>query len=107
MFLSAYGQSRGADLRVAVAEPPPQAGGMWLSDKEIAVLRELALGRQTDEIAEVLYLSPHTVRSHVKNGMKKLGARNRAHAVAIALSAGAIEYEPERDAGRRAPAPVG
>ncbi len=66
-----------------------------LSDKEISVLRELARGSSTEEIAELLVVSPHTVRTHVKNGMRKLGARTRAHAVAMALSDGAFELERE------------
>jgi DNA-binding CsgD family transcriptional regulator len=61
-----------------------------LSDKERTVFRELARGTSTEEIAGILMVSPHTVRTHVKNGMRKLGARTRAHAVAIALSEGAI-----------------
>jgi DNA-binding CsgD family transcriptional regulator len=81
-----------------VSEEGPRRGAR-LSDQEVAVLREVALGRRTDEIATRLFLSPHTVRSHVKNGLKKLGARNRTHAVAIALARGLIEYKPEREAG--------
>ena len=62
-----------------------------LSRRERAVLDALAQGQATEEIAQALVLSPHTVRSHVKTAMRKLGARTRAHAVAIALSAGAID----------------
>jgi DNA-binding CsgD family transcriptional regulator len=62
-----------------------------LSDREREVLRLVANGLSDGQIAEALVLSPHTVRSHVKTAMRKLGARTRAHAVAIALSAGAIE----------------
>jgi DNA-binding CsgD family transcriptional regulator len=62
-----------------------------LSQRERAVLGELANGYATEQIAESLVLSPHTVRSHVKTAMRKLGARTRAHAVAIALTTGAIE----------------
>jgi DNA-binding CsgD family transcriptional regulator len=62
-----------------------------LSRKERMVLAELALGNSTDEIGIALNVSPHTVRTHVKNLMRKLGARTRAHAVAIALSESAIE----------------
>ncbi len=62
-----------------------------LSRRELAVLDELARGRATEQIAEALVLSPHTVRSHVKTAMAKLHARTRAHAVAIAISAGAID----------------
>jgi DNA-binding CsgD family transcriptional regulator len=61
-----------------------------LSHRERAVLSELAQGHATNEIAEALFLSPHTVRSHVKAAMRKLDARTRAHAVAIALTARAI-----------------
>ena len=57
------------------------------------MLRELARGYTTDEVAGVLTVSPHTVRTHVKNGMRKLGAKTRAHAVAIALSEGALEFD--------------
>jgi DNA-binding CsgD family transcriptional regulator len=62
-----------------------------LSGKERLVLAELARGNSTDEIGVVLSVSPHTVRTHVKNLMRKLGARTRAHAVAIALSERAID----------------
>ena len=65
-----------------------------LSGKERLVLAELARGNSTEEIGLVLSVSPHTVRTHVKNLMRKLGARTRAHAVAIALSEDAIEVTP-------------
>src|SRR4051794_21905661 len=57
-----------------------------LSRKERLVLAELARGNSTDEIGIALGVSPHTVRTHVKNLMRKLGARTRAHAGAVALS---------------------
>jgi DNA-binding CsgD family transcriptional regulator len=62
-----------------------------LSERERKVLAEVARGCETEEIAGIMMLSPHTVRSHVKTAMRKLEARTRAHAVAIVLSAGAIE----------------
>jgi|1186.fasta_scaffold715397_1 DNA-binding CsgD family transcriptional regulator len=65
-----------------------------LSEKERAVLRELARGYSTEEVGKILSVSPHTVRTHIKNGLRKLGARTRAHAVAIALSEGVIDYDP-------------
>jgi DNA-binding CsgD family transcriptional regulator len=65
-----------------------------LSGRERVVLAELARGNSTEEIGVVLSVSPHTVRTHVKNLMRKLGARTRAHAVAIALSESAIEINP-------------
>ena len=62
-----------------------------LSDREQLVLIELARGLQTEEIAVVLHLSPHTVRTHVKNGMRKLGAKTRAQAVAYACLGGLVK----------------
>lgn len=62
-----------------------------LSHRERIILQELARGQSTEEIAATMYVSPHTVRTHIKNGMRKLDARTRAHAVALALSEGVIE----------------
>ncbi len=46
----------------------------------------LAQGLATDEIAARLLLSPGTVRTHMREGMRRLGARTRPHAVALAIS---------------------
>ena len=54
-------------------------------------LEEIAQGTPTEEVARKLHVSPHTVRTHIKNILRKLDARTRAHAVAIALSEEAIE----------------
>jgi DNA-binding NarL/FixJ family response regulator len=62
-----------------------------LSARELDVLAGLARGLMTEEIAEAMFLSPHTIRSHVKAAMRKMGAKTRAQAVAIALTGGAIE----------------
>jgi DNA-binding NarL/FixJ family response regulator len=62
-----------------------------LSPQELRVLTELARGTSTDAIATLLNLSPHTVRTHIKNIMRKLESSTRAHAVAIALTEGAID----------------
>lgn len=56
-----------------------------LSRREREILGMLSDGYSTDEVAEKLSLSAHTVRTHVKNAMRKLDASTRAHAVAIAL----------------------
>lgn len=56
-----------------------------LSRREREILGLLSDGFSTDEVAEKLSLSAHTVRTHVKNAMRKLDASTRAHAVAIAL----------------------
>lgn len=60
------------------------------SNRERAVFQELARGRTTDEVARELYISPHTVRTYVRSGMRKLGSRTRAHGVAVAIHRGLI-----------------
>ena len=72
---------------------PRRTGSDRLSGKERLVLMELARGNSTEEIGLALGVSPHTVRTHVKNLMRKLGARTRAHAVAIALTEHAIDLK--------------
>jgi len=62
-----------------------------LSGREVNVLEELAMGTSTEDIAAKMHVSPHTVRTHIKNILRKLGARTRAHAVAIAYSEEAID----------------
>lgn len=55
-----------------------------LTDREWEVLDLLCQGRSTEEVAEALVLSTETVRSHVKNVLRKLGVRSRREAVAMA-----------------------
>ncbi|HZH24808.1 MAG TPA: response regulator transcription factor [Solirubrobacteraceae bacterium] len=55
-----------------------------LTPREWEVLDLLAQARSTDQIAEQLVLASETVRSHVKNILRKLDARSRAEAVAVA-----------------------
>jgi DNA-binding CsgD family transcriptional regulator len=56
-----------------------------LTAREREVLAHVALGLRTPEIADRLSISAETARTHAKNAMEKLGARSRAHAVALAL----------------------
>lgn len=56
-----------------------------LSPREREVVDLLAEGLNAEEIAERLVLSPQTVQTHVRNLMRKLGARTRVHALALAL----------------------
>ncbi len=61
-----------------------------LSARQLEVLTLVARGLSTDGIAAELFVSPTTVRAHVRNILDALGARNRAHAVAIACSTGLL-----------------
>ncbi len=62
-----------------------------LTLRELDVLERIAEGHATEEIAALLHVIPHTIRSRVKTLLRKLEARNREHAVAIALVEGAID----------------
>lgn len=59
-----------------------------LSKREMEVLAEIINELTTKEIAEKLFISQHTVESHRKNMLSKLGARNTAGLVKYALEKG-------------------
>jgi DNA-binding NarL/FixJ family response regulator len=59
----------------------PDAIAKQLSAREVEVLLLLDEHLGTDEIAQRLFISEHTVRSHVKNLMKKLGVSSRREAL--------------------------
>src|SRR5436305_3030382 len=61
-----------------------------LSGREREVLEEIAAGSTNREIAQRLYLSPHTVKEHTSALYRKLGARNRAEAVQRAQRIGLL-----------------
>lgn len=59
-----------------------------LTDREREVLCLLASGASTKAIAEQLFISPATVRNHIKSILTKLGVRSRLEAVTLALRSG-------------------
>jgi two-component system response regulator DesR len=61
-----------------------------LSAREREVLDLIAAGSTNREIAEQLYLSPHTIKEHTSALYRKLGARNRAEAVQLAQRIGLL-----------------
>ena len=54
-----------------------------LSPRELEVIRLIAQGCTDAQTADHLHLSRFTVKTMVQNILRKLGARNRAHAIAI------------------------
>ena len=66
----------------------PEAG--TLSNRELEVVRLVALGSTGPEIAGELQITHNTVRTHVRNAMTRLGARSRAHLVAKAVGDGLV-----------------
>jgi DNA-binding NarL/FixJ family response regulator len=61
-----------------------------LTDREREVMALVATGLSNDEIAERLFMSPATAKTHVSRAMVKLGARDRAQLVVFAYEAGVV-----------------
>lgn len=61
-----------------------------LTDRERQVLDGMSRGRENRQIAEALFVSEETVKSHGRSLFAKLGAHNRAHAVRIAFERGLL-----------------
>lgn len=72
----------GDDANAALLEP--------LTRKEIRVLKLLAEGHSNSAMAEKLFVSDSTIRTHLRNINSKLNASNRTEAVAIARKAGVV-----------------
>jgi DNA-binding NarL/FixJ family response regulator len=63
--------------RRAVAKPRPQTGLDSLTESELKVAHLVAAGETNRAVAQRLYLSPHTVNTHLRNTFTKLGIRSR------------------------------
>jgi DNA-binding NarL/FixJ family response regulator len=61
-----------------------------LTERELQVLRGMADGKSNAEIGRELFVSEDTVKTHARRLFRKLGARDRAHAVAAAFRAGLV-----------------
>jgi DNA-binding CsgD family transcriptional regulator len=80
------GRARRALRRHAVRrDVRGRRAGDELTDREREVLRQVARGEPTRRIAGQLGISRETVETHIRSGMRKLGARTRTEAAVIAL----------------------
>ena len=68
----------------------PRRGQGLLTERERAVLREVAAGHSNKQIARALQITERTVKYHVTSLLTKLGADNRAQAVALAVQRGLL-----------------
>ena len=79
-------------LRRSSSPEPAESGDpglrSLLSQREWDVLMELGQGKSNAEIAEALFLSQETIKSHIKALLQKLRAKDRTHAVVIAFQQG-------------------
>jgi LuxR family transcriptional regulator, maltose regulon positive regulatory protein len=96
-----------ADIQSLLAGPmtAPPAGPRPplepLRDSEVRVLRYLPTNLSGPEIARELYISPNTVRTHLRNLYAKLGTHRRADTVARARALGLLAPSPHRGQATR------
>jgi len=67
-----------------------------LSERELDVLRELTRNLTNEEIAEVLQISPHTVKRHIENLLAKTGYKSRVDLAVNAKMIGLVVHEEDR-----------
>lgn len=73
----------------AASQPPPP--GYDLTEREREVLVLIVAGLNNSEIAEKLFVSPFTIKSHVSNILTKFGVASRTEAAALAVRLGFVD----------------
>ncbi|WDZ85266.1 helix-turn-helix transcriptional regulator [Micromonospora cathayae] len=87
----AGGQPEPVPAAPATERRPATGGrGSGLTERELQVLLGMAEGKSNAEIGRELYVSEDTVKTHARRLFRKLGARDRAHAVAAGFRAGLV-----------------
>ncbi|HEX2131212.1 MAG TPA: response regulator transcription factor [Actinophytocola sp.] len=75
--------------------PPTRQPRQALSRREHQVLQLIADGLENQAIADLLFVSVETVRTHVKSILRKLASRDRTHAVAVAFRSGVLVVDEQ------------
>jgi two-component system response regulator DesR len=84
------GAARMVALGMTVFAPDKDQPGALLSERERQVLQLISGGSTNREIAERLYISPHTVKDHTSTLYRKIKAKNRADAIQRAQRLGLL-----------------
>jgi len=74
----------GVRRRLVTASDRPETGWAAMTDSELAVARLVARGLTNREVAEQLYISPHTVNSHLRQVFAKLDVKSRVELTRLA-----------------------
>jgi DNA-binding NarL/FixJ family response regulator len=74
---------------------PELTGFAGLTEREREILVLVAHGLSNDDIAERLYVSPLTAKTHVNRAMTKLNVRDRAQLVVLAYRSGLVRPEEQ------------
>ncbi len=77
-----------SDIAVEIAR---HAGDELLTDREIEVVRYIAQGHSNREVGALLSVTEDTIKARMKSILLKLNARDRTHAVTIALQRGLLQ----------------
>jgi DNA-binding CsgD family transcriptional regulator len=80
------GRLRRVGVRRNLRPARPAKGWAGLTDSELTVVRLVAAGHTNQQIAAQLYLSPHTVSSHLRHVFTKLESRSRVELVRLFVS---------------------
>ena len=80
-------RSRSLEMARVHADVSEVARTAELRPRELAILQLYREGLRTDQVAELLVLSPHTVRTHVRNARRRLGVSSRAEALDLLKAA--------------------
>jgi DNA-binding CsgD family transcriptional regulator len=83
-----WGTTVAVALPLVPVEAPAPSPLIGLNPRELEVLRELTRGARNRQIAETLAITPHTVKFHVTNILRKLGVEARGEAAALAREHG-------------------
>jgi len=81
------------DLTASVEKEPVDKASADLSPREGEVLQLVAQGATNKEIADSLFISENTVKTHLRNMMEKLHLANRSQAAAYAIKRGLVQYQ--------------
>jgi DNA-binding NarL/FixJ family response regulator len=82
-----------SETEVPVPARPGRDGGAAvpnLTGRQVEVLKKIANGRSYGQAATAMNISLHTVKTHARELLSRLGATDRGHAVALAFARGIL-----------------